>query len=68
MTDTSTIRRRPDGSIDTNHYGRIAHQVRSATLVEGAAQMARPMTSAGARLRQMFALLTGQTGGAPNEA
>jgi hypothetical protein len=31
MDDTGKIERRPDGSLDTDHYRGIAHRLRSAT-------------------------------------
>lgn len=31
MNDIGSVKRRPDGSLDTDHYRDIAHQLRSAT-------------------------------------
>ena len=34
MDDPDMIRRRPDGSLDSDYYRSVAHQLRSATLHE----------------------------------
>jgi hypothetical protein len=32
MDDTGTLKRRSDGSLDTDHYRGVAHQLRSAAV------------------------------------
>ena len=62
MTDPQNIRRRPDGSIDFDHYDRIARGQRAhdqyATLAQMAHPIARFLRTSGsrpsARIRSLF--------------
>lgn len=62
MTDPQNIRRRPDGSIDFDHYDRIAHGLRAhdqgAALSQLAPTIARLLRILGsrpsARIRALF--------------
>lgn len=62
MTDTQNIRRRPDGSIDADHYDRIASGLRAHDQRAALAQLASPMVQLlltlgsrpSARIRALF--------------
>ena len=41
MPQSDEIRRRPNGSIDTDHYAQIGHQRRSEALYDGAGALGK---------------------------
>lgn len=62
MTDPQNTRRRPDGSIDFDHYGRIARSLRAHDQGAALSRLATPMvrllrifgSQPSARIRALF--------------